>query len=114
MLENKIKKDNTQDKPASKKKAPAAKPLRLFNGRSHGYKYDRHHVYVAATSVAQAARLVSMACYDGRDDLVSVSEINKYYHKDVWGNKMIGIEATEPCIYLHDTRDQSSKPFRVI
>jgi glutamine amidotransferase-like uncharacterized protein len=91
-----------------------SKPLRLFNGRSHGGKYQRYYVYVAAKSVAQAAKLVSMACFDGRDNLVSASEINTYYNKGSWGNRMNGIEPTEPCVYLCDESNFNNKPFRVI
>lgn len=87
--------------------------LRLFNGRSHGHKYDRHHVYVAAKSMTQAAKLVSMACY-GKDDFISVYEIKEYYNKDAWGNRMNGIEPTEPCVYMCDERSGKNTPFRVI
>jgi hypothetical protein len=88
--------------------------LKLFNGRSQGHKYPRHHVYVAAKSMAEAARLVSMAFFDGRDNLVSVHEINIYYSKGSWGNKMDGIEPLEPCVYLCDETKFENKPFRVI
>lgn len=90
------------------------KNLILFNGRSHGHKYRRHHVYVAAYSMTQAAKLVSMACFDGIEDLVKVSEIKVYYSKHAWGDKMKGIEAKEPCVYLHNEQDHLSSPFRVI
>lgn len=93
-------------------KKPSA--LKLFNGRSHGNKYKRHHVYVAAKSMKQAAELVSMACFDGRGDMVSPSEIKVYYNKNAWGDKMDGIEATEPCVYLCDETNSGNKPFRVI
>lgn len=88
--------------------------LKLFNGRSHGSKYKRHHVYVAATSMKDAARLVSMACFDGREDIMPVSEIRIYYSKGSWGTKMQGIEANEPCVYMCDESDVSNKPFRVV
>lgn len=100
--------------PADAKPVLAVRALRLFNGRSHGHKYKRHHVYVAAKSIAQAAKLVSMACFDGREDLVSVSEIKKYYSKDAWGVKMEGIEAKEPCVYMCDESNSQNKPFRVV
>jgi len=87
--------------------------LRLFNGRGHGRKYDRHHIYVAARSMAEAARLVSMACFDGREDFVSVHEIKEYYNKDAWGRTMNGIEPTEPCVYISGNL-YNDKPIRVI
>jgi hypothetical protein len=92
-----------------------AKQLKIWNGRSHGHKYKRHHVYVAAYSMRQAAELVSKACY-GEDmpNLVSTSEISVYYSKGSWGNKMNGIDATEPCVYLADESNSQNKPFRVI
>jgi len=88
--------------------------LKLFNGKSHGHKYKGHHVYVAAKSMAQAAKLISMACYDGRGDLVSVSEIKKYYGKNTWGVKMEGLVPTEPCVYMCNESHSQNKPFRVI
>ena len=88
--------------------------LKLFNGRSHGSKYKRHHVYVAAASMKEAARLVSMACYDGRDNIISVSEIRDYYSKNAWGIKMQGIEANEPCVYMCNESHVQNKPFRVL
>lgn len=96
------------------KKVLSKRALRLFNGRCQGTNYKRHHVYVAANSMAHAARLVSMACFDGRDDLVSISEIKTYYCKDAWGNKMDGIEPIEPCVYLCDESNSKNIPFRVI
>lgn len=92
----------------------SGRALRLFNGRSHGRKYQRHHVFVAATSMSEAARLVSMACFDGDDDIIRVSEIKNYYSKDAWGNRMKGIVPTEPCVYLCEDTKLDSKPFRVI
>jgi hypothetical protein len=61
----------------------------------------------------EAAKLVSLACY-GREDLVSVNEIKVYYSKNCWGDRMNGIEATEPCVYMCDDTTLNSKPFRVI
>lgn len=90
------------------------KKLKLWNGRSHGHKYYIHHVYVAARSMAEAARLVSMACFDGLDYVVKSSEIKEYYSHDTWGDRMIGIEPTEPCVYVCDENSSKNKPFRVI
>ena len=99
----------------SKTSKSTKKTLKLFNGRCHGRKYQRHHVYVAAYSVKQAAELVSMACFgEDHKDLISVSEISNYYHKNAWGNAMNGIEAIEPCVYMHDETKIDNKPFRVI
>lgn len=92
-----------------------AKGLKLFNGRSHGSKYKDHTVYVAAKSIKQAAELVGIACYgEEHKDLVSVHEINNYYNKNAWGNKMEGIDALEPCVYLCKGGNSQNKPFRVI
>jgi hypothetical protein len=92
-----------------------AKQLKIWNGRSHGHKYKRHHVYVAAYSMKQAAELVSIACFgEEHPYIVSVSEIAVYYSKGVWGDRMKGIEATEPCVYLCDERIHKNKPFKVI
>lgn len=76
-----------------------AKDLKKWNGRGHG-KYNRgYHIYVAAYSRAHAARLVSAACFDGREDLVRSAEIKDYYSEGLWGNAMDGITPTEPCVY---------------
>jgi hypothetical protein len=92
-----------------------AKQLKLWNGRSHGHKYKRHHVYVAAYSMKQAAQLVSIACYgEERPNLVSTSEIAVYYSKGSWGDKMNGIIATEPCVYLCDGSHSQNNPFKVV
>lgn len=90
------------------------KKLKIWNGRSYGRKYERHHVYVAAYSVTEAARLVSLACFKYEDNLVPINEINVYYNKDVWGNIMDGIIPTEPCVYLSNAQIRNAKPFRVI
>ena len=89
--------------------------LRLFNtGRVYVNRFKGYHVYVAAKSMAQAAKLVSMAFYDGRDDLVPVSEVKTYYNKDAWGNRMEGINPVEPCVYMCDESNFTNKPFRVV
>lgn len=89
--------------------------LKIWNGRCHGHKYELHRAYVAAYSMKQAAEILSIAFYGSEHkDLISTSEISKYYSKGCWGNKMNGIEATEPCVYLCDERKSEYKPFRVV
>lgn len=92
-----------------------AKTLKIWNGRSYGYKYKRHHVYVAAYSRKQAAELVSMACF-GEDfkNAVSPNEIKTYYSANAWGVHMADITPTEPCVYMKEENPTQSKPFRVI
>lgn len=91
------------------------KTLKIWNGRTHGHIYRRHHVYVAAYSIKQAAELVSMACFgEDHKDLVSTSEINHYYSKGCWGNVMNGIIPEEPCVYMCDESYSNNKPFRVV
>ncbi len=82
--------------------------LKLFNGRGHG-KFDRHYMYVAATSQAQCARLLSQAC----ETHVSVSEISVYYNHGSWGNSMDGIIPTEPCVYAQ-LRSSGNPPTRIL
>lgn len=83
-----------------------AKELKIWNGRGHGRKYGRGHIYVAAYSQKQAAELVSKACYGEEfSDNVSVNEIRNYYSAGSWGNTMNGITPTEPCVYA------TEKPF---
>lgn len=90
--------------------------LKIWNGRCHGHKYGRHyHAYVAAYSMNQAAEMLSIAFHGSEHkNLISTNEISNYYHKGAWGNKMDGIEATEPCVYLCDERLSENKPFRVV
>ena len=93
----------------------STRSLKIWNGRVHGRKYDRHHAYVAAYSMKQAAELLSLAFFgSGYKTLISTSEISKYYSKGAWGNKMNGIEPIEPCVYLCDERERGTKPFRVV
>lgn len=98
-----------------KKPNTKVRTLKLFNGRSHGSEYKEYHVYVAAYSQKQAAELVSMACF-GKEhkDLISLSEITKYYHKGTWGNSMNGIIPVEPCVYICKGYSLKEVPFRVI
>lgn len=103
------KSDNTQEGSSSNR------GLKIWNGRSHGGKYRNHCVYVAATSMKQAAELVSKACYGVEfTDRISPSEISKYFSKGSWGNRMNGIKPDEPCVYLCDESNSTNVPFRVI
>lgn len=86
----------------------ATKRLKIWNGRGHG-KFSSQHIYVAAYSMAEAARLISQSCYD-ISDRISVQEIKNYY-SDCWGNVMKGIIPTEPCLYISD---KYSKPIKII
>jgi hypothetical protein len=74
------------------------KELKIWNGRGHGKKFDRGHIYVAAYSMKQAAELISKACQAH----VTVSEINVYFSKGAWGDPMNGIIPTEPCVYASE------------
>lgn len=89
-----------------------AKKLKIWNGSGHG-KYGNKHIYVAAYSQNQAAQLVSKACYDGRDDLVSVTEIRVYYSPNAWGKRMDDIIPHEPCVYV-GPKFNDDKPIRII
>jgi len=92
-----------------------AKQLKIWNGRAHGQKYKRGHVYVAAYSQKQAAELVSKACFgEEHPDLISVNEIRTYYSAGAWGNPMNGIEPTEPCVYIQEVQFSKEKPVRII
>jgi len=103
---------SNEDQNNNAKPIKSARTLKIWNVRVHGHKYQRHHAYVAAYSMKQAAEMLSMAFYGSEHkDLISINEISKYYHKGAWGNDMNGIEPVEPCVYLCDS---SGKPFRVI
>lgn len=87
------------------------KQLRIWNGRGHGKKYDRGSFYVAAYSVAEAARLIAQAA--GSHNSGFEHEIKTYYSKDCWGKPMEGITPTEPCVYA-TTSHYNEKPKRII
>lgn len=90
-----------------------ARKLRFFNGRGHG-KYNKGTIYVAAFSMAEAARLVSKSCYPDldRDDLIRVNEIKNYY-SPCWGNPMDGINPTEPGVWATEKRF-NGKPEKIL
>lgn len=92
------------------------KKLKLWNGPIYSGPYDRHSAYIAATSTAHAARLLSLAYYPDmkRDNLISPHEVKRYFSSGAWGNKMDGIEPTEPCVYVCASESSAHKPFRVI
>lgn len=89
-----------------------AKQLKIWNGRGYGQKYNRHHVYVAAYSVKQAAELIGQAL--GLYRSIGSHEINNYYSKGCWGNNMDGITATEPCVYVSQRVGSDEKPIRLL
>lgn len=81
-----------------------SKKLRFWNGRCVGQpyggnnpKYRMSSMNVAAYSRAEAARLMG----------VSANEVKDYF-SECWGNDMIGIVATEPCMYVtyHDENNK--------
>jgi hypothetical protein len=86
-----------------------AKTLKIWNGRGHGLKYGKYHVYVAAYTQKQAAELLSKALNSNID----TNEIRVYYSSGCWGNSMVGIEATEPCVYVDHYIEQKI-PIRIL
>lgn len=74
--------------------------LKFWNGRGWGI-YQEKHMSVAAYSRAQAARLLSAACFEGHEGMISVYEIKNYYHQ-CWGTYMKDVVATEPCVYVNE------------
>ena len=66
------------------------KTLKLYNGR-----FDRRdHIFIAAYSNADAARILVQAYakvngYGARSNMIN--EINVYFNKGSWGNSMEGI-----------------------
>lgn len=63
---------------------PAAKKLKLWNGRI----YNHEHGYIAAYSVADAVRVASEEYPRAR---ITPHELNIYWHCGTWGDQMIGI-----------------------
>lgn len=62
--------------------------LRLFNGRGdYGRNNLDGHLYVCATSKAEAVRLLKQAGYP----TMTMREFDEYWAKDAWGNTMEGI-----------------------
>lgn len=74
-----------------------SKELKLFNGGADG---RGAHYYIAAYSVRDAARLMTAAdrkLHGGKYEITdldisrNVREINTYFSKNCWGNKMDGV-----------------------
>jgi len=64
------------------------KKLRLFNGRGdYGYNGLDGHLYVCATSKAEAVRLLKQAGYS----TITMREFDEYWSKGAWGVYMEGI-----------------------
>jgi hypothetical protein len=62
--------------------------LKIFNGRGdYGYNDLDGHLYVCATSKAEAVRLLIKAGYTR----MTIGEFNTYWHKNAWGRAMDGI-----------------------
>ena len=68
-----------------------ARKLILMNGR---WGHDNgQHIYIAAYSKADAARILNgLQEHINGDWHGWLYEINKYFNKGVWGNKMDGIK----------------------
>lgn len=89
--------------------------LKLWNGHINTREYKRHHLYVAAYSQKHACELIGTIFYgEENKEFFSVNTLKSYFNPDCWGNTMNGIEATEPCVYLHNEQDRTSPPFRVL
>ena len=100
------------------------KQLKLFNGRSWGGRGG--HLYIAAYSVADAARLMGEArriilksSETGPVDKFDVGrntrEISDYYAKDCWGLSMKGV-TPERGVWMSkaSTNGLEEKPVRII
>lgn len=88
------------------------KSLKLFKGTLQTQKFKGYRVYVAAKTIKEAAKLISIVCFDGRDDLFDSSFVKNHFNNNVWDDCMIGYESNEPCVYLVD--NLKNKPFRAI
>ena len=80
--------------------------LLLFNGRIMLPKGIQGHGYIAAYSVADAARVLDEVV-GGRG---SLTEIKVYWSHGCWGNAMDGI-TPERGLWVHDEKS-NSKPSR--
>ena len=87
--------------------AKKEKVLKIWNGRGQG-KYNKGHVYVAAYTQSQCAKLLGITCC-GREDGVSPKEIKKYFADGCWGNNMADIIPTEPCVYVIECNDVKTR-----
>ena len=86
-----------------------AKTLKKFSGRGRG-EYSHGNLYVGAYSKKHCAELINEALGIGH---ITPSEISNYYHKR-WGNRMDGIELTEPCVYGTKTWSSKEVPKRLL
>ena len=96
------------------------KALKLFNGGDWDHRGG--HLFIAAHSVKDCVDLVNSAYrklkgYEDRLDIkiCSVNEVNKYYHKDCWGNSMDNVTPDRGVWWAKDNgAGRHGKPERVI
>ncbi len=81
--------------------------LRLFNGRWQGGTHGAGHAYVAAHSLADAARVITEVL--GYKPRGIVNELAVYWAHDCWGDSMAGI-TPERGMWVQAKRD--NKPVR--
>ena len=79
-----------------------SKELKKWNGRVYGIfgrwhngKYKDARINIAAYSRKHASEILSIAC----QTRVAATEIAVYF-SDCWGNNMIGVEPTEPSVWV--------------
>ena len=89
------------------------KKLRLFNGRFKNHK----HIYIAAYSLADAARILAEAYNKEQGSSYTDSsmtyEILTYFSKDCWGTRMLGIEPKRGA-WIQSEYDYNDPPQRII
>lgn len=80
--------------------------LKKYNGgQVYSGDYKRCNFYVLATSIKHCVELINEATNSN----LSVSTIREYWSQGAWGNAMIGIEETEPCVYYTEANDRNPK-----
>jgi len=97
-------------------KSSKPKPLKIWNGRAHGSKWDRGHFYVCATSRRHAARLLCLAAFPTASENPALvgqmdRELRDYYSPDCWGNSMEGIT---PEVGVWATKHFTDKPQKIV
>lgn len=91
-----------------------AKTIEIFNGRGQTYRDDKgkyhetEHIYIGANSKADAVRLMK----DNGFTMFTLNELNVYFAKGCWGNRMEGITPERGIWYTENSPEE--KPKRLV
>lgn len=87
-----------------------AKKLKLWTGTSSGRKYQNHSIYIAAYNQKHACELIQKATGSN----ITPHILRTYYHSGKWGDRMVDITPTEPCVYVIEGFHYNAKRMKSI